>query len=182
MILKRKIAKAKLASKQRELAQEALLRAQEQPPEEKPKQPRVLKSKHAASPKYRASLKHKNVLKNYGRAICNFLLSELSRPYLEQIVDKDTFPLVDFTNYVRDKRDNLNGVTEFRSLLLITGRDNPKIRSFKKAIQGLSEVFLKYFAVNWIFDSKLEYRLDYLRCRFKVLRRVRDPENFTNIK
>jgi len=182
MILKRKIANAKLAAKRKELEQQANLEEAAEPPQEKPKQPRVLKSKHASSAKYRESLRVKNVLKNYGRAICNFILSDLSHPYLDQYIDRSTFPMIDFTNYVRDKRDSLNGVTEFRSLLLITGRDNPKIRTFKKVIQGLSEVFLKYFSVNWIFDSKLEYRQDYLKCRFKVLRRVRDPENFTNIK
>ena len=49
----------------------------------------------------------KNIVKNYSRAICNFVLSNLSKPYLEEIIQKE-YPHLSvskFNAYVNKKKD-----------------------------------------------------------------------------
>jgi hypothetical protein len=61
-------------------------------------------------------------------------------------------------------------------------RDNEKVKSFKKAFQELTEIFVKYFSVNWILNSKLQYKIEYLKCRYKILRRIKNPHLFAYFK
>ena len=136
-------------------------------------------SKSSNMANHTLSLRLKNVSKNYGRAICNFILSDISYPYLEDTMRRYGINDSEFIDYIRSRRGNLRGITEFRSMLLIQRKDSLQAQNFKLAFQQLSEVFVKYFAVNWIFSSKLDYKIDYVRCRPSLLRRIQNPELFT---
>ncbi len=125
-------------------------------------------------------LSSKNVAKNYGRAICNFILSPLSEPYLIPLMEHYQIEERCFRKYVHDKRDGIVGMHELKGLLLIQNKDSVKIIGFKKSAQSLAETFIKFFSVNWIFSGKLTYKMEYLKFRNKLLRRVRNPELFTN--
>jgi len=121
----------------------------------------------------------KNVVKNFGRAICNFASSKLAIPYLEKFILKEGIQLDDFIQYVRKMKSKILGLSHFRSLLLQEKNENPTITTFKRLFRAISEIFIKYFSVNWIFDSKVQYKQAHLRSRFKILRRIQNPELFT---
>ena len=124
----------------------------------------------------------KNLAKNYGRAICNFILSSLCDPYLLPEVEKKQVNLKNFKNYIKDKKNTLDGVEDFRELLLIKGNETPAVQNYKALFQLLGIIFVKYFSVNWIFSGKLSYKQVYLNYRFKILRRIKNPELFTYIR
>jgi len=179
MILKKKLARAKQSRIGRDLAQA------ERPSHELPcvvnaqntlKKPQSLTS---SGTKVGVSLRLKNVSKNYGRAICNFILSDISKPYLDEAAREQRFDIANFCNYIQEKRSTINGIRELRSMLLIEAHDSEEEKAYKLAFQRISEIFVKYFAINWIFNSKLEYKLDYVKCRHKMLRRIKNPQLFT---
>lgn len=125
----------------------------------------------------------KNAAKNYGRAICNFILSEpLAEPYMIPLAAEFKVEIKKFKTYVKDKKDGLDGIDSFRDMLLIREKDSKTTSDFKAMFQRMGEVFMKYFAVNWIFGGKLTYRLEYLRFRHKMLRRIQNPHLFTYIR
>jgi len=124
----------------------------------------------------------KNAAKNFGRAICNFVLSELSEDYLVPLVTEYGVEKKKFKNFIKDKKDNLDGIESFRELLLVHDRDTKATSSYKKIFQKLGEIFIKYFSVNWIFAGKLTYKIEYLKFRYKMLRRIQNPELFTYIR
>ena len=128
-------------------------------------------------------LKLKNCSKNYGRAICNFILSsEAKDTYNQDVFTMYNIDSTEFLDYITEKKDVLNGIKEFRAMLLITPKDDEKTIAFKKAFQKLSEIFIKYYSVSWIFSGKVIHKMEYLRCRNKMLRRVQNPQYFTYLK
>jgi len=127
--------------------------------------------------------KLQNITKNYGRAICNFILcDEHCEPYLTNTLCELNVEKRDFLNFIRGNKDGINGIKEFRGLLLVYSHDSNTLASYKKAFQYLSEIFIKYFSVNWIFSGKVIRKFEYLRDRNKMLRRVRNPQYFTYFK
>ena len=124
----------------------------------------------------------KHIVKNFGRAICNFASSDLARPYLERLVAKEGVKLDDFVQHVRKMKTKIVGLSHFRALLLQEKNENPTITTFKKLFKEISEIFIKYFSVNWIFDSKVQYKQAHLRFRFKILGRIKNPELFTYLQ
>jgi len=171
MILKRKIAKAKtlMLKKQKKVAFNSGTSIKVDPlhchrsNELEPAQ------------KYQETLKLKNVYKNFTRAICTFIISNISLPYLPKIALELGFEEKELKDYIKMKKEDIKGVIELRGLLIIQNNDNSKIIAFKKAFQRLAEIFIKYFAANWICCSKLEYKLDYLKFRFQFLKKIKNP-------
>jgi len=127
--------------------------------------------------------KIKNIAKNYGQAICSFILGEYSEEYLARECQAYSIPKDKFKEFVRDRRNVIRGPDGLRYLLQIDEQfDSQEEANMKKIFQYLGIVFIKCFSVNWIFDSKLSYKEIYLKFRFKVLRRFQNPENFTPLK
>lgn len=128
---------------------------------------------------YRAT---KNIVKNYAQAIFKFTLSSIATSYLVEIVKKEDVDLYDFLKYVSSNKNRAVSLCNFRSVLLVTQTDDEEIARYKKVLREISEVFIKFFSVNWIFHSKIAHKDVYLTYRFKMLRRVRNPELFTHLK
>jgi hypothetical protein len=124
----------------------------------------------------------KNVAKNYGRAICNFIASDLADPYLIQEVEKAPVDIKEFKYHINEKKNKLDGIDQFRDMLLIQPEDDQRTITYKKLFQKLSEIFIKFFSVNWICSGRLNYKMEYIKVRYKVLRRVRNPELFTYVR
>ena len=122
-----------------------------------------------------------NIMKNYCRALMNFGLSELSRAYLIREEVENNISYERFIRILRSKRKGINCIKGLRSLLLQGHRDSRETRSFKAMFQRSCEAFLKYFCVNWIFHSQVSDRLKHLTYRGKILRRIQNPEYFTNL-
>jgi len=123
----------------------------------------------------------KNLAKNYGKAICNFIIRKLSNEYLIPIAIARAVDIQEFKIFVKANKNSVNNIEKFRNFLTISDRDEEKVKIFKKMFRDLALIFIKYFAVNWIFSGRLEHRQTYLRFRFKMMRRIRNPEKFTFI-
>jgi len=119
-----------------------------------------------------------NVLKNYCRAFINFALSSMAQGYL---VD-EALPYAKFKQILSLKKKNVNCIKGLRALLLQVESDSKDIKAFKGMFQKCCEVFLKYYCVTWIYNSKVDNRLKHLGYRGKILRRVRNPKFFTYLE
>jgi len=124
----------------------------------------------------------KNIVKNFGRAICAFAVSELAKPYLMEFAEKEGVELKDFVEHVHNMKSKIDGLFHFRSLLLKEKGDEPRVIAYKNLFKEISEIFIKYFSVNWIFHSKVHYKQAHLKFRFKILRRIQKPELFTYLQ
>ena len=142
---------------------------------------RVVPSKRAKKPQEgRPNSKH--IIKNYGKAMVTFACSAISKPYLESMVNKYDMDIKEFQDYIKGKRETVDSMKSIRDLLLIKPTDNKKQIAYKKIFQETSVIFIKYFSVNWVFQGKMTYKQVHINVRFKMLRRIQNPEHFTYFK
>jgi len=121
-----------------------------------------------------------NIMKNYCRALVNFGLSPMAEPYLkceEEFLSHDAFKAI-----LEAKKKKVNCIKTLRGLLLQDGRESRDMRAFKTIFQKVCLAFLKFFCVNWIFNSKVADRMKHLKYRGKMLRRVQNPQYFTYLE
>lgn len=127
----------------------------------------------------------KNIVKNYGKVLCAFASSTLAVPYLERIVEKKYKGLVDineFMNHIKEKKERTASIESIRNLLVETAQDTNEEIIYKQLFKETSIIFLKYFCVNWIYSGRLLHKNAHLKFRFRMLRRVQNPEHFTYLK
>jgi len=124
----------------------------------------------------------KNVVKNYGKAICSFATSEIARPYLLPICHKENIQVEDFIQYVMNHKEAIDSIKTLRAILLVEEEDSEEVKAYKRTFAAIGEAFIKYFSVNWIFSGRVTHKDAHLKFRYKMLRRIRDPESFTYIQ
>lgn len=124
----------------------------------------------------------KTVVKNYGKAIASFAANPIAFPYLMPLAARERVDIEDFCDYIRSVKDTIEGIDTFRVLLLVKNTDPQQLASFKRIFQGIAEVFIKYFSVNWVFSGRMMDKETHLKVRFRMLRRVQNPELFTYLK
>lgn len=141
-------------------------------------------SSTCSSPVKKERSPNKNIVKNYARAMINFALSELAVPYLELHIEKqeEKLTLAEFKKFLQDQKEKINSIKTLRELLLITDDDETRLVAYKEVFRDICETFVKMFSVNWIFSSKLSDKTIHLKYRFKMLRRIRNPEQFTYLE
>ncbi len=139
---------------------------------------------HNSSPakKRERILSSDNIIKNYGRGMTKFALSSMAKPYLEEITEEHGVQMKAFLKFVRRKKQAANCIRKLREMLPIQADVNKSDYRHRVVFQEITIIFLKFFCVNWLFNSKIDGKLLHLNYRFKMLRRVRDPENFTYLK
>ncbi len=181
--LKNKIALAKSFSN-RSLSPKEQQNEETSPKERvnQPKAPLKKSSYKLSSSTPKGSTSCKNIMKNYSRALVKFALSKVAIPYLEHLLGKEGENLQDFRQYLKVRRSKINCIRNLRELLLPEENDSKTLLVFKQVFQEISETFLKYFSVNWIFSSKVGDKLVHLKYRYKMLRRIRNPEYFTYLQ
>lgn len=145
-------------------------------PEIQPKVPQQPSEK--SEQKRKSTNSTKNIVKNYGRAMINFATSRVAFPYLRNKLKEENLHYNSFKKYLENRKENMDGILSLRNLLILCP-DEPKISSIKRIFQYSCEVFVKYFSANWIYNSKVGDKLNHLKARFKILRRIKDPEHFT---
>ncbi len=128
------------------------------------------------------SLCTKNIVKNYGKAICNFCFMDASKYYLEDLIKKYGVSLQDFLDFLNSKKDSIDSIQSLKEMLIPYDDDSPALKAYKALYKDIGEIFIKYFSVNWIFNGRLTYKEAHLKFRYKMLRRLRNPEMFTHIK
>lgn len=124
----------------------------------------------------------KTVVKNYGKAIASFAISQIAVPYITPYLDQENVKLADFVGYIGKAKETIEGIDTFRTLLLVKEGDDDKVAAFKRIFRETAEVFIKYFSVNWIFSGRMMNKKVHLKFRFKMLRRIMNPELFTYLK
>jgi hypothetical protein len=120
----------------------------------------------------------KNVVKNYGKAMCSFACSEIAKPYLSPILKEEKAKKDKFITWVQNNKENVDNIESLRSALLSSENDSTEIAGYKRSFQKISLIFLKYFCINWIFSGKLTHTQTHLMFWHKMLRRVKNPELF----
>jgi len=125
---------------------------------------------------------NKNIVKNYARAMVNFALSDIALNYLRKMVQAEGVELKGFRAFVSKQKEDINSIKTLREMLLIKEGERRESCAYKKIFQAVSEIFVKFFSVNWIFNSKVSDKKLHLKYRFKILRRVRNPEHFTYLE
>ncbi len=124
----------------------------------------------------------KNIVKNYGKAICNFAASKLAMPYLEPFIVKERLNFEKFSEYILDKKGSIESIESFRILFIVTSEDSEQEASYKRILKEMGIIFIKYFSVNWIYSSKITHKEAHLKFRFKMIRRISNPELFTYLR
>ena len=124
-----------------------------------------------------------NVMKNYASAMVNFALSRMAEPYLSKSPLARRMPLQLFRQMLIPQKKKINCITKLRELWVIDkSQDTEEMKTFKGLFKEACKVFLKYFWVNWIYNSKLDDKSKYLRYRGRLLRRVENPQWFTYLE
>jgi len=127
--------------------------------------------------------KNKNIVKNYARVMINFALSNMAYPYVQKLLEREGIDFKQFVTFVSVYKEDVTSIKTLREMLLVQeSEDTPAIASCKRTFKGISEIFIKFFCVNWIYNSKLADKSLHLSYRFKILRRIRNPEHFTYLE
>ena len=123
-----------------------------------------------------------NIVKNYGKAMAGFAISEAAIPYLQSFLNLHEVKYERFADFVYSHKENIDCIGSLRNVLLINGEDSQETAVYKNIFKGICLVFLKYFAVNWIYNGKMTRKREHLNCRFHLMRRVSNPSQFTYLK
>jgi len=131
----------------------------------------------------REAISNKNIVKNYSRAMVNFALSNMAVVYLEKIIKNEpAFNMEGFKKFMEEQREEITSIKRLRDILMLCREDGQQLISYKRVFKALSLVFIKKFSVNWIYSSKIADKLIHVKYRFKMLRRVQNPEYFTYLE
>ena len=123
-----------------------------------------------------------NIIKNYGRAMTNFAISTMARTFLRPILEKLQIELPAFQKYIEERKKSANCIKKLRQMLPFDDEIGTAEYPFKKAFQEICIKFLKFFCVNWLYNSKIAEKITHLKYRFKILRRIKNPQFFTYLK
>lgn len=127
----------------------------------------------------------KNIIKNYGKALCSFVSSKLAMPYIESVIAQKDYHFVKVSmlmQHFKVQKEKINSIESLRKLLIPNEDDTEEMKAYKDIFREVSIIFLKYFSVNWIYGGKLMHKRAHLKFRFKMLRRIQKPEQFTYLK
>lgn len=123
-----------------------------------------------------------NIVKNYGKAMAAFAVSEAAIPYLQPFITSNRILYEEFADFVYSQKESIDCIGSLRNVLLIDETDSQETAVYKKIFKEICMVFLKYFSVNWIYNGKMTRKRDHLNCRFHLMRRVANPSQFTYLK
>jgi len=149
----------------------------------KPKELESNRPKPSQSPpSTKKQLSGDNIMKNYGRAMTNFALSTMAKPYLKGITEKLGISLESFQQYIKERKKSANCIKQLRAMLPLGSGEDEENFELKTAFQKICIIFLKFFVANWLYGSKICEKVIHLKYRFKIMRRVKNPQYFTYLK
>jgi hypothetical protein len=79
-------------------------------------------------------------------------------------------------------RDFIQNIETFRDSMLRNEYEPKEKEDYKEFFRMAAEIFMKYFSVNWVFTGKMLYKMEYLKIRGALLRRIKNPSSFINLK
>ncbi len=133
----------------------------------------------------RESNVNKNIVKNYARAMVNFALSGIATAMVENLLAKEkplNVNLRGFKKFMEEQKEEVTSIRRLRELLLPCDKDSSTLAAYKRVFKAIGMLFIRDFSVNWIYSSKVGDKLTHVKYRFKMMRRVQNPEFFTYIE
>jgi len=121
--------------------------------------------------KQRANSKY--ICKAYCKAMAQFMVKPIAEPYLRAILEDMQMSIETFRDFIKMNVKHLKGLEGLVFMLTFREGDTEQCKNYKRVLRVGCEVFLKYFAVNWIFHSKMADSRKYLEFRFKILHKLR---------
>ena len=128
----------------------------------------------------RESERLKNIVKNYGKKCANFAIGKIGQSILREKFTHEEYS--QFKEYIKLRVCKITNIQNFRDMLLVLESDSVKIAKFKESFQFVSEIFIRNYAICWIFhSSRMNDVKGHVFARHKMLRRIQDPKSFTYI-
>lgn len=115
----------------------------------------------------------RKIYKAYCYAMAQFMVKPIAEPYLKGALDDMHINIETFRDYISLNEKMLKGFDGLVFMLTFREGDSEECKKYKRVLRLGCEVFLKYFAVNWIFHSKMPDTKIYLEYRFKILHKLR---------
>ncbi|CAD8072356.1 unnamed protein product [Paramecium sonneborni] len=119
----------------------------------------------------------KNIPKNYCKSIITFACKNQN---LCLEILKDQLKVVKFLEKITVYKKQLLNIRIFSSLLQHS--DDPEEEEFRRAFRIISRIFIKKYAINYIFNSKIVQHNWHMRYRSQIYKGVKSPNNFSHIK
>ncbi|CAD8084011.1 unnamed protein product [Paramecium primaurelia] len=119
----------------------------------------------------------KNIPKNYCKAIITF--ASKHQTLCHQILG-DQLKVVKFLDRITVYKKKLMNIRTFSGLL--SQSEDPVEEEFNKTFRILSRIFIKKYAINYIFNSKIVQHNWHLRYRQQIYKGIKNPKNFSHIK
>ncbi|CAK87425.1 unnamed protein product (macronuclear) [Paramecium tetraurelia] len=119
----------------------------------------------------------KNIPKNYCKAIITFASKN---PALCHQILGDQLKVVKFLERITVYKRKLMNIRTFSGLL--SQSEDPHEEEFNQTFRILSRIFVKKYAINYIFNSKIVQHNWHLRYRQQIYKGIKNPKNFSHIK
>jgi len=116
----------------------------------------------------------RNITSIFFKAICNFMISGPSLPYLQPALLKENVQFDEFYDFVNQVKIERSRLIDFISALKPHMNDSDKILACKRTMKLMTIVFVKYFSLGWIFQEQEGFKMPFLKMRFKLLKRIRN--------
>ena len=82
-----------------------------------------------------------------------------------------------FMNILRTKKSKINSIADLRNFWLEAEHGD-----FPKVARILSNVFLRHFSLEYIFNSRISNYYGHVKYRARLIEALRNPSHFTSIK
>ena len=145
------------------------------------------KLKEKKSIKEKLNTKNKNFIKNvdltYFKAILTFINSHTALPYVKNFIQQENVKFTEFTSFIGQCQESAsNGLQAFRQILVIDEITDAKMASLKRIFKALAEIFIRKYSINWIQQSRLTYKEEYINYRLKMLRKIQNPVQYLPLR
>jgi hypothetical protein len=107
----------------------------------------------------------KNIPKNYGKAIISFI--EKYQDKVKYITRKNNVDYEDFVEELKEKKKVINTIADLRSMWVDY--------KYAKCIRLLSNLFLRKYALNYIFNSRICNYSSHIKYRYRLCEAIKEP-------
>ncbi|CAD8177053.1 unnamed protein product [Paramecium octaurelia] len=119
----------------------------------------------------------KNIPKNYCKAIITF--AQKNQQLCFQILG-DELKVARFTDFLSNQKKKLLNIRVFSALLQQC--DDPFQEEFNRTFRIISQIFIKKYAINYIYNSKIVQHNWHIRYRQQIYKGIRNPKCFSHLK
>jgi len=117
----------------------------------------------------------RKIVKNFGKAIASFACSEKALQIIEKSVHYRGCDRKKFKDFVYEHKECIEGNRRFKQLLTISNDDPQETRENKKIFKKISEIFMKSYVHQWIWNSKLLKKEDHAQLVSEMKKRIQNP-------